>query len=96
MRDVIPSMEEFKGLLKAFPSLSAIVHDRLTTVAQVAVLRPCEKSADTTVRCVVPTSIWLPIEFQRRGFQLGSSIFARDERAWLKRFGHVKDVDEVA
>lgn len=40
MRDAIPALAEFKGLLKAFPFLEAIVKERLTTVAQVAVLRP--------------------------------------------------------
>ena len=40
MQDAIPAMEEFKGLLKAFPPLATIVRERLTTVAQVAVLRP--------------------------------------------------------
>lgn len=33
-------LSEFRELLKAFPSLGEIVRDRLTTVAQVAVLRP--------------------------------------------------------
>ena len=57
MRDVIPSLEEFKGLLKASPSLSAMFEDRLTTVAQVAVFRPTRiadagaHTEDSTVRC---------------------------------------------
>ena len=45
MQDAIPSIEEFKGLLKAFPSLDAIVRERLTTVAQMAVLRPTRSGA---------------------------------------------------
>lgn len=40
MKDAIPAQEEFRGLLEAFPTLSAIVEERLTTVAQVAVFRP--------------------------------------------------------
>lgn len=40
MRDAIPALEEFRGLLEAFPLLSAIVEERLTTVAQIAVFRP--------------------------------------------------------
>lgn len=45
MRDAIPLMGEFKGLLKAFPSLATIVREHLTTVAQVAVLRPARGEA---------------------------------------------------
>lgn len=55
MRDAIPELSEFEGLLKAFPTLAAIVAERLTTVAQVAVLRPTilslrgsEAGADTS------------------------------------------------
>eukprot|EP00903_Cladosiphon_okamuranus_P010394 g9832.t1 len=40
MKDAIPAMEEFRGMLKAFPLLKAIVEERLTTVAQIAVFRP--------------------------------------------------------
>ncbi|CAN0047140.1 unnamed protein product [Ectocarpus sp. 13 AM-2016] len=40
MKDAIPAQEDFRGLLEAFPTLSAIVGERLTTVAQVAVFRP--------------------------------------------------------
>lgn len=40
MKDAIPAMEEFRGLLEAFPLLKAIVEERLTTVAQIAVFRP--------------------------------------------------------
>ncbi len=40
MRDAIPALEEFRGLLEAFPHLSTIVRERLTTVAQVAVFLP--------------------------------------------------------
>ncbi|CAN0308724.1 unnamed protein product, partial [Ectocarpus sp. 4 AP-2014] len=39
MKDAIPAQEDFRGLLEAFPTLSAIVDERLTTVAQVAVFR---------------------------------------------------------
>lgn len=40
MRDAIPALEEFRGLLEAFPHVSTIVEERLTTVAQIAVFRP--------------------------------------------------------
>ncbi|CAM9309857.1 unnamed protein product [Pylaiella littoralis] len=40
MKDAIPALEEFRGLLEAFPVLSTIVEEHLTTVAQVAVFRP--------------------------------------------------------
>lgn len=43
MKDAIPALEEFRDLLKAFPSLKTIVEKRLTTVAQVAVFRPSAK-----------------------------------------------------
>lgn len=46
MSDAIPRLEEFKGLLKAFPFLLTIVEERLTTVAQVAVLRPSGVGAE--------------------------------------------------
>ncbi|CAN0484431.1 unnamed protein product, partial [Hapterophycus canaliculatus] len=39
MKDAIPALEDFRALLKAFPSLKTIVEERLTTVAQVAVFR---------------------------------------------------------
>lgn len=45
MQDAIPLMGEFKGLLEGFPSLATIVRERLTTVAQVAVLRPARGGA---------------------------------------------------
>lgn len=45
MRDAIPALEEFHDLLEAFPLLSTIVKERLTTVAQIAVFRPTSPSA---------------------------------------------------
>ena len=44
MRDAIPALEEFRGLLEAFPLLDTIVRERLTTVAQVAVFSPSSAS----------------------------------------------------
>ncbi|CAN0201768.1 unnamed protein product, partial [Scytosiphon promiscuus] len=46
MKDAIPALQEFRDLLKAFPSLKTIVEERLTTVAQVAVFRPSSKCGD--------------------------------------------------
>lgn len=40
MRDAILELPEFREVLEAFPSLDEIIKDRLTTVAQVTVLRP--------------------------------------------------------
>ncbi|CAN0206293.1 unnamed protein product, partial [Laminaria digitata] len=56
MQDAIPLMKEFKGLLKAFPPLATIVRERLTTVAQVAVLRPARGGAVAAAAAVSGTT----------------------------------------
>lgn len=55
MRDAIPQVTDLKDLLKAFPSVVGIVADRLTTVAQVAVLRPTAAAAAAMTTMKVAT-----------------------------------------